>query len=104
MKKKEKARKCFYEIQFQSLTTYKKVKINILYYRQRKIDTENNELSIVHDGIKSSVLVSDCKFCISCILIMAILKQDFLEMFKSRKENKTNQKYDRRFMALIYSI
>lgn len=31
MKKKEKARKCFYEIQFQSLTTYKKVKINILY-------------------------------------------------------------------------
>lgn len=101
MKKKEKARKCFYEIQFQSLTTYKKVKINIVYYRQRKIDTENNELSIVHE---SSVLVSDCKFCISCILIMAILKQDFLEMFKSRKENKTNQKYDRRFMALICSI
>lgn len=36
-----------------------------------------------------SILVSDCKFCISCtcILIMAILKQDVLEMFKSKKQN-----------------
>lgn len=94
LKRKRKPKSIIMKYNFKLEQLRSMWKINILYFKSTK--TRYWERWFVNctwtwwiqiSILKFSILVSYCKFCIWCILIMAILKQDVLEMFKSKKQN-----------------